>query len=161
MSDQIVSLLTLAVAGFVLFLRVKDYRKHRALTLETTEKDVATDNIKLKGIKTGLYLFGAATVTFIVLAFISQDLIQGTIYVGVFAIMTLSEWINVKTVDHISVFEKNVIYSGIIVRLKNIRTITISNKRMATIAMLDGKSHIVPKTVGNALLELQKNRKSK
>ena len=51
MTDQIVSLLTVVVAGFVLFMRIKDYRKFKTILGEVTQKDTLVERFRLKPIK--------------------------------------------------------------------------------------------------------------
>lgn len=161
MTDQILSLLTVVVAGFVLFMRIKDYRKFKTILGEVTQKDTLVERFKLKGTRSALYLFGVATIVFGIMAFFNTDLFQGLTYIGVFAIMTFSEWINVQTVEFVHVFEKTVVYSGQDFRIKSIRAVSPATRRMVSVAMLDGKTHSVPVSVGDKLSELLKNRKAK
>jgi len=161
MTDQVLSLLTVVVAGFVLFMRLKDFRKHKTILSEVSQKDKLVERFKLKGTRSALYLFAVATLVFGIMAFYNSDLFQGLTYIGVFAIMTFSEWINVQTVEFVHVFEKSAVYSGSDFRIKSIRAVSSGTRRMVNVAMLDGKTHSVPASVGEKLSELLKHRKAK
>ncbi len=161
MTDQVISLLTVVVAGFVLFMRIKDYRKHKVVMSEVLQRDKLIEKFKLKGTRAALYLFAVATLAFVVMAFYNPDLFQGLTYIAVFGIMTFSEWINVQTVEFIHIFEKSAVYSGLDFRIKSIRAVSPATRRMVSVAMLDGKTHSVPVSVGDKLSELLKNRKAK
>ncbi len=161
MTNYIISALTLAIAGFLTFVRYKDLNKHKIVLADVSNRDKLVENIKVKGTKMAFYLFIGATVVFIGMAFFNSDLIQSITYVFVFAVMSFSEWLNVKTIETVSVFEKAVVYSSFDFRIKSIRSITPTGKRNMTVAMMDGKSHTIPNAVGDILNRLQKARKSK
>ena len=69
MTDQVISLLTVVVAGFVLFMRIRDFRKHKTILSEVSQKDKLVERFKLKGTRAALYLFAVATLVFGVMAF--------------------------------------------------------------------------------------------
>ncbi len=161
MTNYIISGLTLVIAGFLTFVRFRDFKKHKIVLAEAINRDKLVENIRIKGAKSALYLFMGATVLFIGMAFFYTDIIQSITYILVFAIMSFSEWLNVKTIETVSVFEKTVIYSNFDFRIKSIRSITPAGKRNVTVAMMDGKSHTIPNTIGEIINRLQKARKSK
>jgi hypothetical protein len=161
MTNYIVSGLTLVIAGFLTYVRYKDYKKHQVVLMDVSNRDKLVELVKLKGAKMAFYLFIGGTVLFIAMAFFYPDVIQGISYVLVFALMSLSEWLNVKTVETVSVFEKAVVYSNFDIRIKSIRSITSSGKRNSVVAMMDGKSFTIPQSVGEILNRLQKARKVK
>lgn len=152
---------TFAITLFLGYIRFNDYRKHTALVKQVSEKEKLVETIKRKGQRLTFYLFAFATVLFAALAFFTPEPLQSLAYIGVFIILAGTEWVNVLTVETMSVFERTLVYSIFEIRIKSIRTLSASGKRNITVAMLDGTSALVPGDVGEKLQSLQKARKAK
>lgn len=152
---------TFAITLFLGYIRFNDYRKHVKLVKQVSEKEKLVETIKRKGQRLSFYLFVFATVLFGILAFFTPQPLQSMAYIGVFILLAATEWINVKTVENVSVFERTLIYSIFEIRIKSIRSLSASGKRSVTVAMLDGSSALVPSEVGEKLQNLQKARKAK
>jgi len=164
-STTIMLIITLAISIFLAYIKINDYLKYKKLLKEVGEKDVLVETVKRKGQRKMFYAFIGLTVGFsIILIFFSSVLgsfNENMTYVIVFAILSVSEWCNYKTVDTLSIFEKNVVYSISEIRVKSIRTIIANGKKNANVVMLDGTTKLVPNDVAAKLTALQKARKAK
>lgn len=161
MTDYIIYGFTMIVAGLMVGIRYRDYSKHKKVIAEASSKAPLVQVIRLKGTRFMLYLFIAIIVLFSVLAFFNSNILQSVTYIIVFIFMLISEWFNIMTVDHVSVFEKSIVYGSFNIRLKSIRSIQASGKKNMGISMLDTSSFTVPNEVGEKILQLQKSHKSK
>jgi hypothetical protein len=164
-STTIMLIITLAISIFLAYIKINDYLKYKKLLKEVSEKDVLVETVKRKGQRKMFYAFIGLTVGFsVILIFFSSVLgsfNENLTYVIVFAILSVSEWCNYKTVDTLSIFEKNVVYSISEIRVKSIRTIVANGKKNSNVVMLDGTNKLVPNDVAAKLTALQKARKAK
>ena len=164
-STTIMLIITLAISIFLAYIKINDYLKYKKLLKEVAEKDVLVETVKRKGQRKMFYAFIGLTIGFsVILIFFSSvlgSLYENMTYVVVFAILSVSEWCNYKTVDTLSIFEKNVVYSISEIRVKSIRTIVANGKKNSNVVMLDGTNKLVPNDVAAKLTALQKARKAK
>lgn len=158
-------IITLAISIFLAYIKINDYLKYIKLLKEVAEKDVLVETVKRKGQRKMFYAFVGLTIGFsVILIFFSSvlgSLYENMTYVVVFTILSVSEWCNYKTVDTLSIFEKNVVYSISEIRVKSIRTIVANGKKNSNVVMLDGTTKLVPNDVAAKLTALQKARKAK
>jgi hypothetical protein len=164
-STTIMLIITLAISIFLAYIKINDYLKYKKLLKEVSGKDVLVETVKRKGQRKMFYAFIGLTVGFLVILIFFSSVLgsfyENITYVVVFAILSVSEWCNYKTVDTLSIFEKNVVYSISEIRVKSIRTIVANGKKNANVVMLDGTNKLVPNDVAAKLTALQKARKAK
>jgi len=164
-STTIMLIITLAISIFLAYIKINDYLKYKKLLKEVAEKDVLVETLKRKGQRKMFYAFVGLTIGFsVILIFFSSvlgSLYENVTYVVVFTILSVSEWCNYKTVDTLSIFEKNVVYSISEIRVKSIRSIVSNGKKNSNVVMLDGTTKLVPNDVAAKLTALQKARKAK
>lgn len=149
---------TFILTGFITFVRVMDYFKHKKMVLEfhKNEKDV----VLLLEDKKNIYLYmGMSVLIFAVSLFLGTTLIERLMMAFVFTTLILTELLNAMMTSHLYASSKSFLYGVEIQKIRSIKSFEAKGKQTMKILFLNKTDMTLPKAYALSLQNYLKSLK--